>query len=92
MLFSLFSLFALFALFSLFLSFSLSFFSPLVVCFSFCFSSSSSGVGLGRGGAPQLGTCHITPVKDLSWNDFRSHLRQGLPERSRARRQALMAP
>lgn len=44
------------------------------------------------GGAVQRGTSQTTPVKLLSVNPPRFHLRQGLPERSRARRPALMAP
>jgi hypothetical protein len=43
-------------------------------------------------GAFQEGMPHIMPVKDLIWMPLRSHLRQGLPLRSRARRPALMAP
>ena len=43
-------------------------------------------------GARHDGSCHATPVKLLTLNPVRSHLRQGLPERSRARRPALMAP
>lgn len=43
-------------------------------------------------GARQVGTPHRTPVKLFSWNGLRSHFRQGLPVRSRARRPALIAP
>ena len=43
-------------------------------------------------GARQLGTSQATPVKLRIWKPFFSHLRQGLPVRSRARRPALMAP
>jgi hypothetical protein len=43
-------------------------------------------------GAFQDGIFHIMPVKDLMWMPLRSHLRQGLPLRSRARKPALMAP
>jgi hypothetical protein len=38
------------------------------------------------------GSCHETPVKLLTANVLRAHLRHGLPERSRARRPALIAP
>ena len=37
------------------------------------------------------GTSQVMPVKLLTWNGFRFHLRQGVPDRSRARRPALMA-
>ena len=43
-------------------------------------------------GERQVGTDQLMPVKLLSWNPFFSHLRQGFPDRSRARRPALMAP
>ena len=43
-------------------------------------------------GVRQEGSSQTTPVKLFNWNDFRSHLRQGLPERSRARKPALIAP
>lgn len=46
----------------------------------------------GNSGARQLGMFQCVPVKDFSWRPFRSHLRQGLPLRSSARRPALMAP
>lgn len=51
-----------------------------------------SSAGWDLGGARQLGTSQVTPVKLLSWNDLRSHLRHGLPDRSRALRPALIAP
>lgn len=35
---------------------------------------------------------HVIPVKLLSWRPFFSHRRQGFPERSSARKPALMAP
>lgn len=43
-------------------------------------------------GARHVGTVQLMPVKLLSWKPFFSHRRQGLPDRSRARRPALMAP
>lgn len=51
--------------------------------------SSSTTFGLG---ALQVGIPQTTPVKLFSWNGLRSHLRHGLPVRSRARRPALIAP
>lgn len=50
----------------------------------------SSGRTLG--GAVHRGISQTSPVKDLSLKPLRCHLRQGLPDRSRARRPALMAP
>jgi len=44
------------------------------------------------GGAVQRGISQTTPVKLLSLKLPFCHLRQGLPDRSRARRPALMAP
>lgn len=44
------------------------------------------------GGAVQRGISHTVPVKLLRVKPPRFHLRQGLPERSRARRPALIAP
>ena len=43
-------------------------------------------------GATQRGISHVTPVKLLSWKPPLAHRLQGLPERSRARRPALIAP
>ena len=43
-------------------------------------------------GAFHDGMPHIAPVKDFNCIGLRSQRRQGLPERSRARRPALMAP
>lgn len=43
-------------------------------------------------GVCQLDRPQTTPVKLLSWNGLRSHLRHGAPVRSRARRPALIAP
>jgi hypothetical protein len=40
----------------------------------------------------QDGSSHDTPVKLLTANPLRIHLRQGAPVRSRARRPALIAP
>jgi len=54
--------------------------------------TSPLNVELARSGADQEPRDHDMPVKDLSWKPLRSHLRQGLPERSRARRPAFMAP
>jgi hypothetical protein len=45
-----------------------------------------------REGAFQDDMPQTAPVNDLSWSPFFSQRRQGLPERSRARRPALMAP
>lgn len=44
------------------------------------------------GGAVQRGISQMTPVKLFIRKPPRDHLRQGLPDRSRARRPALMAP
>ncbi len=54
--------------------------------------SSAAGSGLGLGGAVQRGISQTTPVKLFSRNPPLAHFRQGFPERSRARRPALMAP
>ena len=54
--------------------------------------SSAVGSGRGFGGAVQRGSSHTTPVKLLRVNPPLVHFRQGLPDRSRARRPALMAP
>lgn len=43
-------------------------------------------------GADQEPTSHDTPVKLLRPKPLRSHLRHGFPDRSSARRPALMAP
>lgn len=43
-------------------------------------------------GARHAGTSQVTPVKLLSWKPLRSHFLHGLPDRSSARRPALMAP
>jgi len=43
-------------------------------------------------GAVHEPTAHDTPVKLLRAKPFRSHLRQALPDLSRARRPALIAP
>lgn len=43
-------------------------------------------------GARHDGSCHVTPVKLLTLNPLRSHLRHGFPVRSSARRPALIAP
>jgi hypothetical protein len=51
-----------------------------------------ASIPLVREGAPQDDMPHTAPVKDLSCKPFFSQRRQGLPERSRARRPALMAP
>lgn len=55
-------------------------------------SGVASSTGLGFGGAVHRWISHETPVKVLSWKLPLAHLRQGFPERSRARRPALMAP
>jgi hypothetical protein len=44
------------------------------------------------GGARQVGTSQMTPVKLRTWNVFFPHLRHGLPDRSSARRLALIVP
>ena len=44
------------------------------------------------GGAVHRGTSQMTPVKLFNLNPPLAHLRQGLPDRSSARRPALMAP
>jgi hypothetical protein len=54
--------------------------------------SSDAGWEADLGGAVQRGISQTTPVKLLSLNPPLFHLRQGAPERSRARRPALMAP
>ena len=43
-------------------------------------------------GAPQVGRLQTMPVKLLTVRPCLAHLRHGLPERSRARKPALMAP
>lgn len=48
--------------------------------------------GRGFGGAVQRGISQMTPVKVLSVKPPFVHFRQGLPDRSKARRPALMAP
>lgn len=55
-------------------------------------SSVDVASGFGLGGAVHRGTSQTVPVKLLSVNPPFVHLRHGLPERSRARRPALMAP
>jgi hypothetical protein len=45
-----------------------------------------------RVGAFQRGMPQRVPVKDLIWRGLRSHLRHGLPVRSKARKFALMLP
>jgi hypothetical protein len=40
----------------------------------------------------QEGRSHVTPVKLLTVKGFRTHFRTGFPDRSSARRPALMAP
>jgi hypothetical protein len=44
------------------------------------------------GGAVQRGNSHTTPVKLFILKDPFCHLRHGLPDRSRARKPALIAP
>lgn len=48
--------------------------------------------GLDLAGAVQRGISHNTPVKDFNLKPPLVHLRQGVPERSSARRPALIAP
>lgn len=45
-----------------------------------------------RLGVRHEGSCHMIPVKLRSCRGLRSHLRHALPERSNARKPALMAP
>lgn len=54
--------------------------------------SSAVSSGRGLGGAVQRGSSQTTPVKLLRVNPPLVHFRQGLPDRSRARRPALIAP
>lgn len=54
--------------------------------------SSVTGSGVGLGGAVHRGTSQTVPVKLLRVKPPLAHFRQGLPERSRARRPALIAP
>lgn len=56
------------------------------------FTSPLASMPLGRVGAFQELKAHVAPVKDLSCRPFFSQRRQGLPERSRALKPALMAP
>lgn len=54
--------------------------------------TSPLNVELDRAGAAHEPASHWKPVKLLHWKPLRTHFRQGLPVRSRARRPALMAP
>lgn len=63
--------------------------SPVSEAISLGWPDSSTLSGLGD---RQVGSCQTMPVKLFSCNGFFSHLRQGAPERSKARRPALMAP
>ncbi len=79
-------------LFSL-LTCSFSLFSLLLASAEAVVDSPASGwAGLGRGGAVQRGISQRVPVKLFSLKPPLAHRRQGLPERSRARRPALIAP
>lgn len=73
-------------------SFPFSLFSLLLPSAEGAAESSVPDSGLVRGGAVHRGISQTTPVKLLSLKPPLAHLRQGLPERSRARRPALMAP
>ncbi len=53
---------------------------------------SVADTGFGLGGALQREISQTTPVKVFSLNPPLAHLRHGFPERSSARRPALMAP
>jgi hypothetical protein len=53
---------------------------------------SADDSGRDLGGAVHRGISHTTPVNVLSVKPPLFHLRQGLPDRSSARRPALMAP
>lgn len=73
--------------------------SPLVSLFSLLLPSAETGPessadnsGNVFGGAVQRGISQTTPVKLLSRKEPLAHFRQGLPDRSRARRPALIAP
>lgn len=67
--------------------------SSLLLLFAFSlFSPSLSSVAVAFFGADQHGNDQTWPVKLLTVNPPFCHLRQGLPDRSRARRPALMAP
>lgn len=54
--------------------------------------SSDLTSGLGLGGAVQRGSSQTTPVKLLTLKPPFCHLRQGLPDRSRALKPAFIAP
>lgn len=56
------------------------------------FTSPLASMPLARVGAFQECRAQVAPVKDLSWRPFFSQRLQGLPERSRARSPALIAP
>lgn len=84
--FSLFSLFSLSSLFSLLLP------AAETAAEAEADSSVTTGSGSGLGGAVHRGISHTVPVKLLSLKPPFAHFRQGLPERSRARRPAFMAP
>lgn len=69
--------------------------ASLLLCCEVSFASLDSSPFRARLGlSPPLheGISHTTPVKLFNVNGFLSHLRQALPDRSRARRPALMAP
>jgi hypothetical protein len=55
-------------------------------------SSPVLSAGLGFGGATQRGISHIVPVKLFKVKPPLLHFRHGLPDRSRARSPALIAP
>lgn len=78
--------------FSFSFSFPFSLFSLLLPSADGAAESSALDSGTVRGGAVQRGISQTTPVKLLSLKPPLAHLRQGLPDRSRARRPALMAP
>lgn len=73
-------------------SFPFSLFSLLLPSAEGAAESSVPDSGTVRGGAVHRGISQATPVKLLSLKPPLAHFRQGLPERSRARRPALMAP
>lgn len=77
---------------ALFSSWPFSLFSLLLPSAELAPDSSSPSSSEGLGGAVHLGISHTTPVKLLSVKPPLAHLRQGLPDLSRARRPALIAP
>lgn len=69
-----------------------SLFSLLLLSAEMGVESSADDSGLSLGGAVQRGISQTTPVKLFNTKLPLVHFLQGLPDRSRARRPALMAP